>query len=121
MILLLGFSVAAVLKIAQGSSTVAMITGSAMLAGVAGVGYARLSPGLSGHGDRVRIAGRILDERQRFLDLCQDERIDGSRGPEVVDDHAIGSGVCQSSGHRAAGHPATRSAGLYHSRRSAPQ
>ncbi len=34
MILVLGFSVAAVLKIAQGSSTVAMITGSAMLAGV---------------------------------------------------------------------------------------
>ncbi len=36
MILVLGFSVASVLKIAQGSSTVAMITGSAMLAGVAG-------------------------------------------------------------------------------------
>ena len=35
MILVLGFSMAAVLKIAQGSSTVAMITGSAMLAGVA--------------------------------------------------------------------------------------
>jgi GntP family gluconate:H+ symporter len=35
MILLLGFCLAAVLKIAQGSSTVAMITGSSMLAGVA--------------------------------------------------------------------------------------
>ena len=35
MILLLGFGIAAVLKIAQGSSTVAMITGSAMLAGMA--------------------------------------------------------------------------------------
>ncbi len=35
MILLLGFCVAAVLKIAQGSSTVAMITGSGMLAGIA--------------------------------------------------------------------------------------
>jgi GntP family gluconate:H+ symporter len=35
LILLLGFCVAAVLKIAQGSSTVAMITGSAMLAGIA--------------------------------------------------------------------------------------
>jgi GntP family gluconate:H+ symporter len=35
MLLVLGFSVAAVLKIAQGSSTVAMITGSAMLAGIA--------------------------------------------------------------------------------------
>jgi GntP family gluconate:H+ symporter len=35
MILLLGFCLAAVLKIAQGSSTVAMITGSAMLAGIA--------------------------------------------------------------------------------------
>jgi GntP family gluconate:H+ symporter len=34
-LLLLGFAVAAVLKIAQGSSTVAMITGSAMLAGIA--------------------------------------------------------------------------------------
>jgi GntP family gluconate:H+ symporter len=34
-LLVLGFSVAAVLKIAQGSSTVAMITGSAMLAGIA--------------------------------------------------------------------------------------
>ncbi len=33
--LLLGFSIAAVLKTAQGSSTVAMITGSAMLAGIA--------------------------------------------------------------------------------------
>ncbi len=33
--LLLGFGIAAVLKIAQGSSTVAMITGSAMLAGIA--------------------------------------------------------------------------------------
>ena len=33
--LLLGFGIAAVLKIAQGSSTVAMITGSAMLAGAA--------------------------------------------------------------------------------------
>jgi H+/gluconate symporter-like permease len=35
MMLVLGFSLAAVLKIAQGSSTVAMITGSAMLAGIA--------------------------------------------------------------------------------------
>ena len=34
-LLLLGFGIAAVLKIAQGSSTVAMITGSAMLAGIA--------------------------------------------------------------------------------------
>ncbi len=34
MMLVLGFSVAGVLKIAQGSSTVAMITGSAMLAGL---------------------------------------------------------------------------------------
>jgi gluconate:H+ symporter, GntP family len=34
-LLVLGFSVAAVLKIAQGSSTVAMITGSSMLAGIA--------------------------------------------------------------------------------------
>ena len=34
-LLVLGFTVAAVLKIAQGSSTVAMITGSAMLAGIA--------------------------------------------------------------------------------------
>ncbi len=34
-LLVLGFAVAAVLKIAQGSSTVAMITGSAMLAGIA--------------------------------------------------------------------------------------
>jgi GntP family gluconate:H+ symporter len=33
--LVLGFGVAAVLKIAQGSSTVAMITGSAMLSGIA--------------------------------------------------------------------------------------
>ncbi|MCA9246559.1 MAG: gluconate permease [Planctomycetales bacterium] len=33
--LLLGFGIAAVLKIAQGSSTVAMITGSGMLAGIA--------------------------------------------------------------------------------------
>ncbi|MCC9606851.1 GntP family permease [Blastopirellula sp. JC732] len=35
MILLLGFSIASVLKIAQGSSTVAMITGAAMLGGLA--------------------------------------------------------------------------------------
>ena len=35
MFLVLGFAIAAVLKIAQGSSTVAMITGSAMLAGIA--------------------------------------------------------------------------------------
>jgi gluconate:H+ symporter, GntP family len=35
MFLLLGFSIAAVLKVAQGSGTVAMITGAAMLAGVA--------------------------------------------------------------------------------------
>jgi GntP family gluconate:H+ symporter len=35
MMLVLGFSVAAVLKISQGSSTVAMITGSGMLAGIA--------------------------------------------------------------------------------------
>lgn len=35
LLLVLGFSIAAVLKIAQGSSTVAMITGSSMLAGVA--------------------------------------------------------------------------------------
>jgi gluconate:H+ symporter, GntP family len=34
-LLVLGFAIAAVLKIAQGSSTVAMITGSAMLAGIA--------------------------------------------------------------------------------------
>jgi gluconate:H+ symporter, GntP family len=34
-LLLLGFGIAAVLKVAQGSSTVAMITGSAMLAGIA--------------------------------------------------------------------------------------
>ncbi len=34
-VLVLGFAVAAVLKVAQGSSTVAMITGSAMLAGIA--------------------------------------------------------------------------------------
>jgi GntP family gluconate:H+ symporter len=33
--LMLGFGIAAVLKVAQGSSTVAMITGSAMLAGIA--------------------------------------------------------------------------------------
>jgi len=35
LLLVLGFSIAAVLKTAQGSSTVAMITGSAMLAGIA--------------------------------------------------------------------------------------
>lgn len=35
MMLVLGFSVAAVLKVSQGSSTVAMITGSGMLAGIA--------------------------------------------------------------------------------------
>jgi H+/gluconate symporter-like permease len=35
MFLVLGFAIATVLKIAQGSSTVAMITGSAMLAGIA--------------------------------------------------------------------------------------
>ena len=35
MLLVLGFSLASVLKVAQGSSTVAMITGSAMLAGIA--------------------------------------------------------------------------------------
>ena len=35
MFLVLGFAIAAVLKVAQGSSTVAMITGSAMLAGIA--------------------------------------------------------------------------------------
>ncbi len=35
MMLVLGFGVAAVLKVAQGSSTVAMITGSAMLEGIA--------------------------------------------------------------------------------------
>ncbi len=35
MLLVLGFVLAAVLKVAQGSSTVAMITGSAMLAGIA--------------------------------------------------------------------------------------
>jgi GntP family gluconate:H+ symporter len=35
MFLVLGFSIAVVLKIAQGSSTVAMITGSGMLAGIA--------------------------------------------------------------------------------------
>ena len=35
MLLVLGFALAAVLKVAQGSSTVAMITGSAMLAGIA--------------------------------------------------------------------------------------
>ncbi|UUO06627.1 GntP family permease [Blastopirellula sp. J2-11] len=35
MILLLGFSIASLLKIAQGSSTVAMITGAAMLGGLA--------------------------------------------------------------------------------------
>ena len=34
-VLLLGFGVAAVLKVAQGSSTVAMVTGSSMLAGMA--------------------------------------------------------------------------------------
>jgi hypothetical protein len=35
MFLVLGFSISAVLKVAQGSSTVAMITGSGMLAGIA--------------------------------------------------------------------------------------
>ena len=50
MVLVLGFSVAAVLKIAQGSSTVAMITGSAMLAGVDNVRLAGFSSGLSGDG-----------------------------------------------------------------------
>jgi GntP family gluconate:H+ symporter len=35
MFLVLGFAIASVLKVAQGSSTVAMITGSAMLAGIA--------------------------------------------------------------------------------------
>jgi H+/gluconate symporter-like permease len=35
MFLVLGFAIASVLKVAQGSSTVAMITGSAMLAGLA--------------------------------------------------------------------------------------
>ncbi|MFI4873810.1 MAG: GntP family permease [Blastopirellula sp. JB062] len=35
MLLLLGFSIASLLKVAQGSSTVAMITGAAMLAGLA--------------------------------------------------------------------------------------
>lgn len=44
MILVLGFSVAAVLKIAQGSSTVAMITGSAMLTGVATSGTLGFHP-----------------------------------------------------------------------------
>ncbi len=36
MLLLLGFALAALLKVAQGSSTVAMITGSAMMADIAG-------------------------------------------------------------------------------------
>ncbi len=43
-VLVLGFSVAAVLKLAQGSSTVAMITGSAMLAGVAASGSLGFHP-----------------------------------------------------------------------------
>ncbi|MFO7903952.1 MAG: GntP family permease [Planctomycetota bacterium] len=43
-LLLLAFTVSAVLKIAQGSSTVAMITGSAMLAGVATSGTLNFHP-----------------------------------------------------------------------------
>ena len=44
MILVLGFSVAAVLKIAQGSSTVAMITGSSMLAAIVATGSLDFHP-----------------------------------------------------------------------------
>ncbi len=44
LLLLLGFTVAAVLKIAQGSSTVAMITGSGMLAGIAHSGTLGFHP-----------------------------------------------------------------------------
>ncbi len=44
MLLVLGFSLAGVLKIAQGSSTVAMITGSAMLSGVAMTGSLGFHP-----------------------------------------------------------------------------
>ncbi|MBM4091334.1 MAG: gluconate permease [Planctomycetes bacterium] len=44
MIIVLGFSIGAVLKIAQGSSTVAMITGTAMLAGIASSGSLGFHP-----------------------------------------------------------------------------
>ncbi|MCA9155036.1 MAG: hypothetical protein KDA38_09635, partial [Planctomycetales bacterium] len=44
MFLLLGFLIATVLKVAQGSSTVAMITGSAMLAGIASADLLGFSP-----------------------------------------------------------------------------
>jgi H+/gluconate symporter-like permease len=44
MMLVLGFCLSGVLKIAQGSSTVAMITGSAMLAGVASTGTLGFHP-----------------------------------------------------------------------------
>jgi H+/gluconate symporter-like permease len=44
MMLVLGFSLAAVLKIAQGSSTVAMITGSSMLAAIVTTGSLEFHP-----------------------------------------------------------------------------
>ncbi len=92
--MLLGFGVSAVLKIAQGSSTVAMITASGILAAMLPEGRRPgLRPGLPGHRHRRRVAGRLVDERQRLLGRRQDGRPDRGRGPEIVDPPAHHHGL----------------------------
>ena len=95
-VLLLGFTIAMILKIAQGSSTVAMITTATMVASM-GVSAAspRFSSGLSVHGDRRGIPRRILDERQRVLDRFANERHHRGRSPEELDGHAGAAGFHQ--------------------------
>ncbi len=90
-VMALAYAVAALLKVAQGSSTVAMITTASILQGVYAAGavglphpvYATLAIGGG-------FTGGVVDERQRLLGDCQDGPHDGTRHVHDLDRHGSG-------------------------------
>jgi GntP family gluconate:H+ symporter len=78
----LAFFIAAVVRTAQGSATVALITASGILSGMANNATSGISPGVSGSGHRLRFQTGALDERCRFLDHLQTEQLNRTGSPE---------------------------------------
>ena len=99
MLLLLGWGIAAVLKVAQGSSTVAMIVGAGMMAAIIGDAKPEYHMVYVATAVGTGILDGQLDERQRFLGVHQNGRIDRSRIAQKLD--AVADGVVR---RRARGH-----------------
>jgi len=83
-ILMLAFGIASLLKISQGSTTVAMITSSAMMAALISEQPLPFDPVYIALGNRLWFDGRHVDERQRVLGLLPDGRPHRSRGVEIM-------------------------------------